>query len=556
MLKRIRITLSVILFSLITFYFLDFREFLPDRISFLAEIQLIPALLAVNIVILISLAVLTFLFGRVYCSSICPMGVYQDIVAWFSKKLNRKKKYRYSKAKTLLRWSVLAGTTAAFIFGFTFLLGLLDPYGAYGRIVTHLLRPAYLAGNNLLEIIFTSFNNYTFYKVSIYILSIFSLVTALITLLIIGYMAWRNGRTWCNTICPVGTTLGFLSKFSLFRIQFVDEKCNMCGLCAMKCKASCIDSKNKQIDYSRCVTCFNCIESCNRDAMKYTFARAGKKKEVDAMPVYTYLKEEKRSSVNSVSHVTSPAYGYVKEERPLDESKRRFLSASLVTGLAAGNLVAQMIPDSLFPGETGGVLLPAGTTDDLLPKREFKRHIPIAPPGTPTFDHLREKCISCHLCVSKCPSHVIKPAFLEYGLGGIMQPKLYFDHGFCNYDCTICGEVCPTGAILPLTKEEKNHTQMGQVQLIIENCIVYYDETSCGACSEHCPTQAVRMVPYKGHLTIPEIEPKICVGCGGCEYVCPAIPYKAIYVEGLESQNIIEIEHDEVEEIMIDDFGF
>lgn len=522
MLKRIRITLSLILFTLITLYFLDFREFLPDRISFLAEIQLIPALLALNIVILVSLVVLTLLFGRVYCSSICPMGIYQDIVAWLSKKFHRKKRYRYSKAKNILRWSVLAGTTLAFLFGFTFLLGLLDPYGAYGRIVTHLFRPAYLAGNNLLEIIFTSFNNFTFYKVSIYTLSIFSLVISLITLLIIGYLAWRNGRTWCNTICPVGTTLGFLSKYSFFRIRFVDEKCNMCGLCAMKCKAACIDSKNKQVDYSRCVTCFNCIESCNREAMKYTFVRPGKKGSSD----------EKNTKV-------VPTYTYLKEEKTVDDSKRRFLSASLVTGLAAGKLIAQEI----FP-------------EELLPRRNFKREVPIAPPGTPSFDHLREKCISCHLCVSKCPSHVIKPAFLEYGLGGMMQPKLYFDHGFCNYDCTICGEVCPTGAILPLTKEEKNHTQMGQVQLIIENCIVYYDETSCGACSEHCPTQAVRMVPYKGHLTIPEIETEICVGCGGCEYVCPAIPYKAIYVEGLHSQNIIEIEHDEVDEIVIDDFGF
>ena len=137
-----------------------------------------------------------------------------------------------------------------------------------------------------------------------------------------------------------------------------------------------------------------------------------------------------------------------------------------------------------------------------------------------------------------------------------MQPKLYFDHGFCSYDCTVCGDVCPTGAILPLTKEEKHHTQMGQVNFIIENCIVYYDETSCGACSEHCPTQAVSMVPYKGALTIPHIEPSICVGCGGCEYVCPAIPFKAIYVEGLKEQQIIELEQEEQEEHVIDDFGF
>jgi ferredoxin len=227
-----------------------------------------------------------------------------------------------------------------------------------------------------------------------------------------------------------------------------------------------------------------------------------------------------------------------KEVKSVDASRRRFLSASLVTGLAVGNLIAQEVSQSV------------------LPKRELKRQTPIAPPGAISFDHLREKCISCHLCVSKCPSHVIKPAFLEYGLGGIMQPKLYFDHGFCNYDCTICGEVCPTGAIQPLTIEEKNHTQMGQVQFILENCIVYYDETSCGACSEHCPTQAVHMVPYKGVLTIPEIDQNICVGCGACEHACPAIPFKAIYVEGLPVQHTVEIKQEEAEEIVIDDFGF
>lgn len=534
MLKKIRVILSLLLFSLITLYFLDFRDFLPESFSFLAKIQFIPALLALNILILTSLLILTLLFGRVYCSSICPMGVYQDIVGWLSKKYTRKKKYTYSKAKSILRWSVLAATVAAFIFGFAFLVGLLDPYGAYGRMVTHLLRPAYLAGNNLLETIFTSFNNYTFYKVSIYSLSIFSSVIALITLVVIGYLAWRNGRTWCNTICPVGTTLGFFSKYALFKMQFVDDKCNVCGLCSMKCKASCIDSINKQIDYSRCVTCFNCIESCHRDAMRYQFVSPLKKRIVRTAATHKYQPEGKKGK-SEISEITENPLTTTKQ---VDESKRRFLSASLITSLAAGNLIAQEV------------------SNGILKKKEPKRQEPIAPPGAISFDHLREKCISCHLCVSKCPSHVIKPAFLEYGLGGIMQPKLFFDRGFCNYDCTVCGDVCPTGAILPLTKEEKNHTQMGQVKFIRENCIVYYDETSCGACSEHCPTQAVRMVPYKGVLTIPETDTSICVGCGGCEYVCPAIPFKAIYVEGLTTQNIVEIKKEKVEETVIDDFGF
>ena len=522
MLKRIRVALSVVIFSIITLYFLDFRGFIPESMSFFTKIQFIPALLSLNIIILVSLLLLTILFGRVYCSSICPMGIFQDIVAWLSKKQNKKKRYMYSKAKTSLRWSLLLTTTIAFVMGFNFLVGLLDPYGSYGRFATHLFRPIYLEGNNLLASILTSFDNYTFYKVGIYLLSVSSTIIALITFLSIGYLAWRGGRTYCNTICPVGTTLGFMSKYSLFKIHFEDDKCNMCGLCSMKCKASCIDSKTKKIDHSRCVTCFNCIEVCNRSAMKYTLGKPGnsgyRKATIDAKGAST-------SKVN--------------------DSKRRFLSASLITGLAAGRMFAREFSENIFT-------LP----DEILPKRELKRQTPIAPPGALSFDHLKEKCISCHLCVSKCPSHVIKPAFLEYGLGGIMQPKIYFDKGFCNYDCTVCGDVCPTGALVPLTVEEKNHTQMGKVHFIIENCIVYYDETSCGACSEHCPTQAVYMVPYKDHLTIPETDPSICVGCGGCEYVCPAIPYKAIYVEGISKQNVIKIEHKEVEEIVIDGFGF
>lgn len=514
MLKKLRVVISVLLFSTITLYFLDFVGFLPSWLNFITEIQFIPSLLALNLVVLAALLLLTFVFGRIYCSSICPFGIYQDVVSWFSKKATKRKRYTYSKAKNILRWSVVVATLVGFVFGFTFLLGLLDPYGAYGRIVTHIFKPAYMAGNNLLDIIFSSFGNHTFYRVAIYGLGIFSILIALSTTMIVGYMAWKNGRTYCNTICPVGTILGFISKYSLYKVRFTESTCNSCGLCAMKCKASCIDTKNLHIDYSRCVTCFNCIEVCNRSAMSYSIANPLKRnKTKDSKPETT------------------------TKDKTVDDSKRRFLSAFLTTGLATGTLLAQeSIP--------------------LIPKKELKRQTPIAPPGALNFERFREKCISCHLCVSKCPSHVIKPAFLDYGFGGIMQPKLYFDHGFCNYDCTVCSDVCPTDALTKLTMEQKHHTQMGQVQLIIENCIVYYDETSCGACSEHCPTQAVRMVPYKDTLTIPEITPEICVGCGGCEYVCPAIPFKAIYVEGLSVHNTIELEKEEQEEIVIDGFGF
>jgi ferredoxin len=503
MLRKIRIVVSVLFFLLLTIFFLDFAGILPQQFHVLAQLQFIPALLGLHIGIIVFLIILTFIFGRIYCSSICPLGVYQDIISWISKRTQKKKRFKFKPALNILRWSVTGVTLVAFIFGFTFLLGLLDPYAAFGRMTVHLFRPVYLAGNNLLETIFTHFGNHTFYKLSVYILSVSSLVVALITLFSISILAWIDGRIYCNTICPVGTTLGFVSRFSIFKIRIDNDLCNSCGTCARKCKASCIDTKAHSIDYSRCINCFDCMEVCNQNAMKFKFARA---------------KSEAK--------------------KPVDVSKRRFMFALGVTGLAAGKVLADKT---------------------LINKTENKaiRTKAISPPGSKSHEHLLTKCTSCHLCVSKCPSNVIKPAFTEYGLGGIMQPVLNFDDGFCNYDCTLCSEICPTSAIQRLTIEQKHLTQTGQVHFIIDNCIVYTDENSCGACSEHCPTQAVSMISYKNGLTIPHIETSICVGCGGCEYVCPAKPYKAIYVEGIKTHKNIIIKKEKVKEsIQVDDFGF
>ncbi|MDO9153840.1 MAG: 4Fe-4S binding protein [Paludibacter sp.] len=506
MLRKIRIVVSLSIFVLTTIYFLDFSGIIPHQLHAITHLQFIPALLGLHTGVIIALILITFVFGRVYCSSVCPLGVYQDIITWFSKKIRKTKRFKFSPALNILRWSVIVVTLIAFLFGFTFLLGLLDPYSAFGRMTVHIFKPAYLAGNNLLETIFTQFNNHTFYKVSIYILSVSTLIIALITLLSVSTLAWVNGRIYCNTICPVGTVLGFVSRVSILKIRIDNDLCNSCGTCGRKCKASCIDTKSRQIDYSRCINCFDCIEVCSQDAVKFRYAK-------------------------SITNTNTP--------KVVNESKRRFMIALGVTTLAAGKALADktLLNSSL--------------------KNKAIRETPISPPGSKSHEHLLGKCTSCHLCVSKCPSGVIKPAFAEYGLGGIMQPMLNFDKGFCNYDCTICSEICPTGAIQPLTIEQKHITQTGEVHFIKENCIVYTDETFCGACSEHCPTQAVSMVPYKNGLTIPYTETSICVGCGGCEYVGPSKPCKAIFVEGILSHKNIVITHDKKDEsIKVDDFGF
>lgn len=506
MLRKARVILSVVFFGLITFYFLDFAEILPNSFHRLAHIQFIPALVSLSFITLAVLILITLLFGRIYCSTICPMGIFQDIVTWISKKTAKKKKrFRYSPARNILRWGVLGATVVAFLLNFTVILGLLDPYSAFGRMVVNVFKPVYMLGNNLLESIFSRFDNYTFYQVDASLLSISSFIIGLVTFLLIGFLAWKYGRTWCNTMCPVGTLLGFVSRFSLFKIRIDAEKCNHCGLCATKCKASCINSKEQAIDYSRCVDCFDCLGACRQNALRYT------------LPSGT------------------------KEKAAADASKRRFLVAGLTTAAVAPEVMAQA--QNVVAAASG--------------MKSEKRTIPITPPGSISQEHFQAHCTSCHLCVSKCPSHVLKPAFMEYGLGGMMQPTVYFEKGFCNFDCTVCGDVCPNKAILPLKKEQKHLTQMGKVVFIKENCIVYRDGTSCGACSEHCPTQALSMIPFKDGLTIPHVDTDICVGCGGCEYICPVRPFRAVYIEGnAVQQEAKPFTDNHQEEIQVDNFGF
>jgi ferredoxin len=518
MLKKVRVAVSIVIFSLISFYFLDFADLLPKRFHLLTELQFLPALIALNIIALLIVTGLTVLFGRIYCSSICPMGIFQDIVDWISKKFHRKKKYPYFKERKILRWSIVAATVIAFFAGTNIIVSVLDPYSAYGRIATTLVKPVYLLGNNVIAWIDNYYKHYRFYKLEVFITSLMALMIAAITMLVIGFLSYKWGRLYCNTICPVGTVLGFVSKFSVFKIRINEEKCNNCGLCSMKCKSSCIDAKNKIIDYSRCVECFNCLQVCNRKAITYSFAFA-----------------KKRS-------VSTPE---IESENP--SSRRKFFGFILL-GIAGAQ--------KLFGKEPSDT---TKTPKEIYTKHNvaYKRKNPITPPGSMDIKRFNDRCTACHLCVAKCPSNVLKPTLFEYGLAGMLQPAMEFSHGYCNYHCTLCTDICPADALEKITAKEKKTLQVGYVHYIKENCVVVTDGTDCGACSEHCPTQAVSMVTYKGDLRIPEINQDLCVGCGGCEYICPTRPYRAIYVVGnpVHKQALIP-EEKEQKKIEVNDFGF
>ena len=485
--SKIRTILGVIFFTLITLLFLDFTGSIHAWFGWMAKIQFLPAILALNVGVVVFLVVLTLLMGRIYCSIICPLGILQDFFGWIGKKA-KKNRYTYSKPKQVLRYVMLGVLVIALIAGFTSIAALIAPYSAYGRIASNFFVPVYQWGNNLLAMWAESVESYAFYEVDVWLKGGISLVVALLTLVVLFVLAFKNGRTYCNTICPVGTVLGFLSRYSYLKPVIDTSKCNGCGLCARNCKASCIDSKNHAIDYSRCVVCLDCIDKCRQGAIKYV----------------------PRTKVTQSQFAEANA----------DKGRRAFLA----TGALMGVGIAQAQKIKL----DGGF---ATIVDKEMPKRET----PLTPPGSLSAKNLAQHCTACQLCISACPNQVLRPSG---DLSNFMQPETSYERGYCRPECTKCSEVCPTGAIKPITKEEKTAIQIGHAVWVAENCIVNSDNQKCGNCARHCPTGAIQMVPKDSNdpksLQIPVVNEERCIGCGACENLCPSRPFSAIYVEGHE----------------------
>ena len=497
MLRRIRLIVALVFFILITLLFLDFTGTLHGWFGWLAKIQFLPAVLALNVGVILLWVVLTLVFGRVYCSVICPLGVFQDVVSWFSGR-RKKKKYRfsYSPAVSWLRYGVLGVFIIAMIAGIGSVVALLAPYSSYGRIVSNLFAPVYQWGNNVLAYFAERSDSYAFYETSVWLKSLPTFIIAAGTFVVLVVLAWRNGRTYCNTICPIGTVLGFFSRYSLFRSEIDAEKCTNCSLCSRKCKAACINYKDHRIDYSRCVTCMDCIDSCKHGAISYKY-RFGKKE----------IKE-------------------TSETGNTNNARRSFL-----TGM--GLVLVSSAVKAQEKKVDGGLAV-------ILDKKVPARMTPLVPPGAKGLRNMRTHCTGCQLCVSVCPNQVLRPSTK---LETLMQPEMSYERGYCRPECTKCSEVCPAGAILKLTPADKSATQIGHAVWVEKNCVPLRDKVACGNCARHCPTGAITMVPSDADdadsLKIPVVNVERCIGCGACENLCPARPFSAIYVEGHEQHRTI-----------------
>lgn len=499
MFRIIRRFFALVSLLLITLLFLDFTGIAQYWWGWIARIQFVPAFLSINALSIIFLLLLTLIFGRLYCSVICPLGIFQDVVAhiknWVSKKNNRKK-YTYESPKTWIRIGVMVIFVILLILGLCNIIGttiasFIEPYSAYGRIVSSLFAPIYKGGNNIIADLFVDSDYYRFYQVEIYNYLPITII-GIVTFIVVGIISWIGGRAYCNTICPVGTILGFLSKYSLYKPVIDVKKCNGCAKCARNCKASCIDAKNHTIDYSRCVVCMNCLNNCSKGAIKYQ------------------RKSKKCARIN----------------KEIDNSRRNFMTiSSIIATTSIMKATDKTIDGGLAP---------------LIGKQSPIRKTKIVPPGSVSLDHLQKHCTGCQLCISVCPNGVLRPST---NLTNFMQPVVEYDKGYCRPECVSCSNVCPVGAFHPISVEEKSSIQIGRAVVKLDECIISSKGKRCGNCADKCPTGAIKIIPInpsdERSRYMPIVNESKCIGCGACEYYCPVRPLSAIYVIGNEVHHSI-----------------
>ena len=505
MLRKLRIALAVVCFVLITLLFCGIGT---DWWGFLAHLQFLPSCLALNFLSIALILLLTFVFGRLYCSVICPMGVYQDLVIFLRRQygilanklrinaLKRAKKkgtkaktskksplkhYGYRKEHRIARYTVLAVTVLSAVCSLQLLLVLLAPYSGYGRMVH------------------TAFDLISGVNVPLALL-----LTAILTFVLISVCAWMWGREWCNTVCPVGSALSLVSRYALFRPEIDSSKCVACGRCYSKCKAYCIDGQNHKIDSSRCVVCFDCLDNCSEGAIRYRFR-----------PPFA-----RKKAANPVSDEKKTAGPEAAAAQDSGVSRRAFLSAG---ALALGSAALQAADNKVLHGAIA----------DIAPKSNPTRKGHLVPFGAKGEKHFYDRCTACQLCVSNCPNEVLSPS---KDLGHLLQPVMGYEKGYCRPECNECGKVCPAGAILPLETGAKLNIRIGTAKVDYTSCLAAKGEAGCGNCARHCPVGAVRMVnSEETGRRIPVVAEEQCIGCGACEYLCPVRPLSAITVDALSS---------------------
>ena len=469
--KRIRIGIAAIVFIFIVLAFLGLFQPATALLKIQAAPSLMKTIAAFSVGTLITFIVIlliTLLFGRFYCSVICPLGISQDIVAF----IFRRKGKLLPKHLAFPRAICLGVVIGLLAIGWTIGFKLLDPYSNFGRV-------------------FASYG-----------------VGAILPFVIIIILSvWRK-RLFCNAICPVGTTLGIVSRIGLFKLS-ISGKCIKCGRCVKACNAGCIDLENHRIDNARCVRCLNCLGACAMGAIHFGRPAAVQQSatQEDAKPM-----DEQHESQPSMP----------------DMAKRELLLSIPVglIGLGVSATTGRHFLKALLDAKTSETSAEEDDEEAVEDKPRF-----ILPPGAGDVSRFASKCTACLLCVHNCPSKIIKPSPTGYGF-----VTLNLEGSFCSYDCNRCSQICPTGAIQPVPLAEKQKLRIAQATINYKNCKVYQDEEPCGKCAEVCPTKAITLIKKTG---APKLKKSLCIGCGACQAICPN---KTITVSPIVNQEGIETE--------------